>query len=111
MNTQNIFFLFKIISSNNECKEIIFSFVEYLCLKPTWLSLFNTNSSESAFNLLLSIDVKCFPRQLKIEISLLFFGSLDFSLFLNMGIIFPDSHVPGTNIQLHFNINWNQQIY
>jgi hypothetical protein len=38
MNTQTIFFFFKVISSNNECKEIIFSFVEYLCLKPPWLS-------------------------------------------------------------------------
>jgi hypothetical protein len=101
MNTQTIFFFFKVISANNKWKEIIFSFVGYLCLKPIYLSLINTNSSESAFNLLLSIDVKCFPRQLKIEISLLFLGSLDFSLFLNMGIIFPDNHVGGTNIQLN----------
>ena len=64
------FFFFKVISSNNECTEIIISFVEHLCLTPTWISLINKNSSESAFNLLLSIDVECFHRQLKIEISL-----------------------------------------
>ena len=46
MNTQNIVFFFKVKNSNNEYKENILLMVEYPCLKPSWLSLINTNSPE-----------------------------------------------------------------
>jgi hypothetical protein len=46
MNTHNIFFFFKVKHSNNEYKENILLLVEYLCLKPIWLSLISKNSSE-----------------------------------------------------------------
>jgi hypothetical protein len=72
--------------------------------KEYW-KILNSGCRKKQPNISISSLFYFFPRQLKIEIGLYFLGSSDFSLFLNMGIIFHDSHVPDalpeSNIQLN----------